>query len=120
MSEEEFGKWKTFHADEVHRGDAYGAPKGLLLLETQQSVSAFLPKMIAVILGNAGNTDTPARQKKTSISSSLVSGKIDQFPVQRDWLQYFESKQCQRLSKFSFGSTHAEQCPARIQSRSHH
>ena len=38
----DYGSWKSFDSEEVHCGYAYGAPRGLLILEAQQHLLRFL------------------------------------------------------------------------------
>ena len=57
MHGEKYGAWKEFDRQAVHRGDAYGAIRGLVILEAQQILMSFLRKMVTTILkdGSASN-----------------------------------------------------------------
>ena len=46
-----YAEWKPFNYTEVHRGDAFGVPRGLLILEAQTQLMEFLSSMTALILG---------------------------------------------------------------------
>lgn len=109
MTGENFGKWKAFVADEVHRGDAYGSPRSLLLLETQHCVLAFLRKIVDVILGNVDSANTASKLANSPSNSMAHAMSDDRSTVTIDWLQYLDNEQRDNLSKISFGSAYAEQ-----------
>lgn len=50
MQGEQYGTWKEFDISAVHHGNAYGAIRGLVILETQQILMSFLRKMVTTIL----------------------------------------------------------------------
>jgi hypothetical protein len=51
MRGDRYGEWKLFDQEEVHCGYAYGSPRALLILETQDQLLRFLRNFINVILG---------------------------------------------------------------------
>lgn len=50
MQGEQYGIWKDFDRQAVHNGNAYGAIRGLLILEAQQVLMSFLRKTVYTIL----------------------------------------------------------------------
>ena len=68
VSDEEYGIWKDFDKLAVHRGDAYGAIRGLLILEAQQTLMSFLRKMVATIL-----KDTSASKLENEVSDGILT-----------------------------------------------
>ena len=89
VSDEEYGTWKDFDKIAVHRGDAYGAIRGLLILEAQQVLMSFLRKMVATIL-----KDTSASQLKKEVSGSILKSvafpRYDLTPSDK-WTRFVEA-----------------------------
>lgn len=66
MHGDQYATWKDFDRQAVHRGDAYGAIRGLVILEAQQILMSFLRKMLATILRDAGASNPRELQAETS------------------------------------------------------
>lgn len=47
-----YGQWISFNYTKVHSGDAFGVPRGLLVLEAQQELMGFLLALVERILGD--------------------------------------------------------------------
>lgn len=59
MQGEQYGTWKEFDLSAVHHGDAYGAIRGLVILEAQQSLMSFLRKMVTTLLKDTRASTLP-------------------------------------------------------------
>ena len=66
MHGDQYATWKDFDRQAVHRGEANGAIRGLVILEAQQILMSFLRKMLAKILGDASATNPRELQAETS------------------------------------------------------
>lgn len=76
MQGEQYGTWKEFDRSAVHHGYAYGAIRGLLILEAQQILMSFLRKMVFTIIKDAGSSKLGERQleaPKTSLTSAACA-----------------------------------------------
>lgn len=73
MSGCHFGHWKALNADEVHRGEAYGAPRALLILEAQSHLLQFLRKVCVAILGDDFAYESRAIDASTSVSLGPIN-----------------------------------------------
>ena len=89
VSDEEYGTWKIFDKLAVHRGDAYGAIRGLLILEAQQRLMSFLRKMVATILN-----DISASKLKEDVSDRVLTSaafpRHDLTPAKK-WTSFVEA-----------------------------
>ncbi len=57
MYGDKYGEWKPFDQSEVHRGDAFGSPRALLVLEAQKYLIEFLRDMTRIILHGSETSD---------------------------------------------------------------
>lgn len=99
-----FGTWKAFSDDEVHRGDAYGTPRGLLILEAQKALMSFLRAMADVIYGNAILPNV----RTAPIAASLTHGPALTAACDK-WLPFLHSPSSRVAARSSFGSVFARQ-----------
>ena len=81
MCDEEYGTWKDFDRIAVHRGDAYGAIRGLLILEAQQRLMSFLRKMVTTILKDASASDQEKEASDRIRHQSLFHNMISHPPT---------------------------------------
>ncbi len=99
-----YGTWKTFSDDEVHRGDAYGTPRGLLILEAQKALMSFLRAMVDGIYGNAVlPTFRTAPTAASLLPSTAPTAAYDK------WLPFLNSPSSREAARSSFGSVFARQ-----------
>ncbi|KAL8833660.1 MAG: hypothetical protein Q9170_004146 [Blastenia crenularia] len=77
-----YGFWKPFDHDEVHQGHAYGAPRGLLILEAQSKLLRFLRKFCEVILANP---DVPKASHPGQVTSASTITLEDRAKNSRKW-----------------------------------
>ncbi|KAI9714068.1 MAG: hypothetical protein M1812_006515 [Candelaria pacifica] len=52
MSGAEYGRWKEWNSESVHRGDAFGAPRAVLILEAQAELMKFLREIFNLAMGD--------------------------------------------------------------------
>ena len=77
MYGKEMGTWQPFNSDEVHRAEAYGVPRALLILTAQVSLLAFLRMVMTEILesSNPGKKTDSAASVGKSASDSAITGE---------------------------------------------
>ena len=77
MYGKDMGTWQPFNSYEVHRAEAYGAPRALLILAAQASLLAFLQLVMAEILErpSPGNKTDSVASASNSASGSAITGR---------------------------------------------
>ena len=106
MYGDEMGRWQPFKSYEVHRAEAYGAPRALLILAAQASLLAFLEMVMREILERAdqgSKTDSAASISKKASNSAVLGC--------RKWMGIINAKQ--ESEKSSFGAVFASQAFAK-------
>ena len=93
-----YGTWIHFDRQAVHRGDAYGAIRGLMILEAQQILMSFLRKMVTTILGDGIASDPPIYQ----VEKSLGSLTLDPYP-------HYDLTSCNKWMRFIEAEPHRDQ-----------
>ena len=102
MYGKEMGTWQPFNSDEVHRAEAYGAPRALLILTAQVSLLAFLGMVMTEIL------ETPSPGSKTSSAASASSSASDLAIIEGGkWTEIIGAGP--KSAKSSFGAFFAKQ-----------
>ena len=76
MYGDRFGQWSTFDRNAVHRNDACGAPRGLLILESQQTLMKFLRVLTTVVL-NGVKPSKPSNSPVTISSTDTDTRSAD-------------------------------------------
>ncbi len=100
----EFGRWKAFDEDEVHRGDAYGTPRGLLILQAQKALFSFLRATIDEISGGSVAHDVQSRL----VTAPLLPITAPTAACDK-WLPFLNALSSREGPRSSFGSAFAEQ-----------
>lgn len=59
MTSSEYGTWRSFDPELVHKGEAYGSPRALLILEAQELLMGFLRRITSVVLADIVSTESP-------------------------------------------------------------
>ena len=95
---EKYGTWIQFDRQAVHRGDAYGAIRGLVILEAQQILMSFLRKMVTTILGDGSASDPPIHQ----VEKSLGSLTLVPYP-------HYDLTSCNKWMRFIGAEPHRDQ-----------
>lgn len=107
---DQYGTWKEFDRQAVHRGDAYGAIRGLMILEAQQILMSFLRKMLTTILGNA-DTSHPQESKAETLRSSLPSVAFPHYDLTScsKWIHFIEAEHHRKHPWLSAASIYTQQ-----------
>ena len=110
MHGDHFGKWSTFDPIAVHRNDACGAPRALMILESQQILMKFLRDLTTVILGGAKpskSTKVPANVMSTPPASIFT---VPCHPkICTEWLHFLNADQKKDQPWLSFGAMFSNQ-----------
>ena len=105
MYGDRFGQWSTFDPVAVHRYDACGAPRALLILELQQNLMKFLRDLTMVVLDGAkpsNSSKVPAHVSATEPATNpTVSREVN---VCAEWLQSSSIDQTKDHRWLSFGA----------------
>ncbi|CAF9919707.1 hypothetical protein IMSHALPRED_004705 [Imshaugia aleurites] len=105
MHGDHFGKWSKFDPNAVHRNDACGAPRALLILESQQILMKFLRGLTMVILDGAN----PSKSSKvpagiTSSDFATDSTIPRELEVCTEWLEFLDADCKKDQHWLSFGA----------------
>ena len=106
----QFGKWSTFDPIAVHRNDACGAPRALMILESQQTLMKFLRDLTAVILEGAKppkSMKMPAKATSTDHATDIATPR--ELSICTEWLQFLNADQKKDQPWLSFGSMFTNQ-----------
>ena len=102
MHGEQFGRWSAFDPIAVHRNDAYGAPRALLILESQRTLMKFLRNLTMVILaGSKSSKSLKAPANNTDPATDAT--KSHDFKLCPEWLHFLDAEQKKDQPGFSFG-----------------
>lgn len=110
MHGDQFGKWSAFDSSAVHRNDACGAPRSLLILESQQTLMKFLRDLATVILDGAKpskSSKVPANITSTDPGTDATAPR--DLKVYTEWLQFLDANQKKDQPWLSFGATFSNQ-----------
>ena len=107
MCDEEYGTWKDFDRIAVHRGDAYGAIRGLLILEAQQRLMSFLRKMVTTILKDA-SASGQEKEASDRILTSVAFPRYDLTPSNK-WTRFVEADMHRDKPWLSVASLYTQQ-----------
>ncbi|CAD6587437.1 MAG: hypothetical protein ASARMPRED_003099 [Alectoria sarmentosa] len=78
MQGEQFGKWSAFDPIAVHRNDACGSPRALMILESQQTLMKFLCDLTTVILDGAKPSKSlmvPTNMTSTDAATDITASR---------------------------------------------
>lgn len=100
----DYGTWKAFSDGEVHRGDAHGTPRGLLILEAQEALLSFLRAMVDEIYGKAVLPEI----QSTPIAALLFPSTAPTAACDK-WMPFLNSPSSREVARSSFGSAFAQQ-----------
>ena len=105
MYGDRFGQWSTFDRNAVHRNDACGAPRGLLILESQQTLMKFLRVLTTVVL-NGVKPPNPSNSPVTINSTDPGARSIDAqyLEICTQWLQFLNIDRKVDQPWLSFGA----------------
>lgn len=110
MHGEQYGTWKIFDRQAVHHGDAYGAIRGLVILEAQQILMSFLRKMVTTILGDGSASDSPIHQVEKSLRSlTLVPFSHYDLTSCKKWMRFIEAEPHRDQHWLSVASVYTQQ-----------
>lgn len=110
MHGDDFGKWSSFDPIAVHRNDACGAPRALMILESQQTLMKFLRDLTMVILDGTNlskSSKVPANIASTDLATNVTSPH--EYKVCTDWLQFLSAGQKKNRPWLSFGAIFSNQ-----------
>lgn len=110
MCGDQYATWKEFDRQAVHCGDAYGAIRGLVILEAQQILMSFLRKMVSITLGDASTPNPPEFQAETSTWSPASVG-FPQYDLTScsKWMQFIEAEPHRDHAWLSAASAYTQQ-----------
>ena len=94
--------WTAFDAAAVHRGEAYGTPRGLLILESQRTLMSFLRSVVTVIIG----TQRAEILAEPSTLEDFLDFE-DPGPC-KDWMDFVDAQGKGKQTLETFGSIFAE------------
>lgn len=101
-----YGKWKDFDPAAVHNGDAYGAPRGLMILEAQQLLMSFLLKLVHVILKDA-NPSNPQENQAIGVAAATTTN-FDLTGCSK-WIRFIEADQRRDCPWLSFAALYSQE-----------
>ena len=104
MQGEHFGKWTAFDRQAVHYGHAYGAIRGLIILEAQQVLMNFLRGIVIKILNDA---NTPMPQE--SQSKAPVAFSYNDLTSCSKWMRFIEAEPHRDQAWLSTASAYSQQ-----------
>ena len=101
MHGEQFGRWSAFDPIAVHRNDACGAPRALMILESQRTLMKFLRNLTMVIL--AGSKSSKSLKAPTNSTDPATDAtRSRDLEVCTEWLQFLNAEQKKDQPGFSF------------------
>jgi hypothetical protein len=103
----DLGETKEFDGEEVHRGEAFGTPRAIMILEAQHQLWEFLAKVTSAILEDT-ETSAAAAQAAPPPTASLSTG-ITVLAPDSKWVHYLEAERYRETPSTSFGSVFASQ-----------
>lgn len=110
MHGDQFGKWSTFDSAAVHRNDACGAPRSLMILESQQTLMEFLRDLTTVILdGIKTSKSSKVPTNITSTDPATDATAPGELKVCTEWLQFLNAYQKKDQPWLSFGAMFSNQ-----------
>ena len=105
MYGDRFGQWSRFDPNAVHRNDACGAPRGLLILESQQTLMKFLRVVTTVVLNGvkfSKSSNSPATISSTDPDTRSTDAQY--LKVCTEWLQFLDVDRKKDQPWLSFGA----------------
>ena len=109
MQGEQYGIWKDFDRQAVHNGNAYGAIRGLLILEAQQVLMSFLRKTVCKILD--ASATKPEGHHPEAPKTSLASAAFPCYDLSScsKWMRFIEAEPHQSQAWLSVASVYTQQ-----------
>ena len=109
MHGEQYGIWKDFDRQAVHNGDAYGAIRGLLILEAQQVLMSFLRKTVCTILDVSATK--PESHHPEAPKTSLAPAAFPYYDLSSccKWMRFIEADPHQNQAWLSVASVYTQQ-----------
>ena len=110
MQGERYGTWKQFDRQAVHNGEAYGAIRGLVILEAQQILMSFLRKVVCTILKNASSSN-PKKSQPEAPMTHLASAAFPHYDLSsgRKWMRFIEAEPHRDQAWLSVASAYTQQ-----------
>ena len=107
---EHYGTWKQFDRQAVHNGEAYGAIRGLVILEAQQILMSFLRKMVCTILKIASTSNHKENQPEAT-KTSQASAAFPYYDLSScsKWMRFIEAEPHQSQAWLSVASVYTQQ-----------
>ena len=110
MQGEQYGTWREFDRLAVHHGAAYGAIRGLLILEAQQILMSFLRKTVNTILKDANTSMPQERQPEApNRSQALVAFPHYDLASCSKWMRFIEAAPHRDQAWLSAASVYTQQ-----------
>lgn len=104
MHGSDYGKWIDFDKPAVHLAGAYGSPRALLILETQQRLFAFLRKVTNILL-EASKLPIVSVDEAHDSNTRNTNERM----VCMNWMRFVKSRDFRDTQRLSFGRTYAQQ-----------
>lgn len=101
-----YGTWREFDPVAVHKGEAYGAPRGLMILEAQQLLMSFLRDIVQVILKDA-NPPNP-QEDQTTIVAPVSASNFDLTGCSK-WTRFMEADRHRDRPWLSFAAQYSQE-----------
>ena len=110
MRGEQYGTWEKFDRQAVHNGDAYGAIRGLVILEAQSILMSFLRKLVCTIPTDASLSKPEECQLETpKISLTLAAFPHYDLTSCSKWMRYIEAEPDRDRAWLSVASAYTQQ-----------
>ena len=109
MQGEQYGMWKGFDRQAVHNGTAYGAIRGLLILEAQQVLMLFLRETVCTILD--ASATKPEGHHPEAPKTSLAPDTFPYYDLSScsKWMRFIEAEPHQNQAWLSVASVYMQQ-----------
>ena len=98
MDYSNYGRWTDFDPTAVHRGEAYGAPRGLLILQLQQDLMRLLREITTAIIGKA---DAEALKKLPDSTKEIAN--ILKSERSKAWTAFIDRDERSNEAKQQYG-----------------
>ena len=110
MQGEHYGNWREFDRAAVHHGDAYGAIRGLVILEAQQILMTFLRNVVTTVLKDVG-IPNPRNIKPQQSSRGPPSAAFPSYDLTscKKWMRFIEAKPHRDQAWLSVASIYTQQ-----------
>ena len=109
MQGEQYGIWKDFDRQAVHNGNAYGAIRGLLILEAQQVLMSFLRQTVCIILDVSATKPEGHHPETPNTSPASAAFPYYDLSSCSKWMRFIKAEPHQNQAWLSVASVYTQQ-----------